>query len=98
MKRAFFTFLQFLLFLITYAVATFALPLRRESVFAHSGTLTRIFVWDGLILTLALFAVLLLVEALMRRLRSAAPLTTLALLAALAVSWVARLGFVTRDF
>lgn len=98
MKKALLTLLQFLLFLITYAVGTFALPFHRESIILHSGMLTRLFIWDGLILALALFALLLLVEAIMRRLRSAAPWSVLALALALVASFALKLGFVTREF
>ncbi len=98
MKKSLLTALQFLLFLFTYAVATFTLPFHRESVFVHTGTLTRIFIWDGVILTLVLFALLLLVEALMKRLVSAAPWTALALALALAAGFALKLGFVTREF
>ncbi len=98
MKKTLFISLQFLLFLITYAVGTFALPFHKESIFVHTGILTRIFIWDGLILDLALFGLLLLAEASMKRVRSAAPWSSLALILALAVSFALKLGFVTREF
>ncbi len=98
MKKPLLALLQFLLFLITVAVGTFALPFHRESIFVHSGTLTRIFIWDGVMLSLALFVLLLVAEALLKRLRSAAPWTALAFALALLVSFALKLGFVTREF
>lgn len=49
-------------------------------------------------LSLALFVLLLVTEALMKRLRSAAPWTALAFALALLVSFALKLGFVTREF
>ena len=53
------------------------------------------FQWGGVLLTLALFVLILLIEALRKRLRSAAPWTVLALVLAAIVELVVRFGVTT---
>ena len=55
------------------------------------------FEWDGVFLTLGLFAVILLIEALRKRLRGAAPWTTLALALAAVVELMVKFGLMTPD-
>ncbi len=105
MKRVIFTLLQSLLFLLLYAVgivlpiaAVFLPPfLRIPSVVTKWADGTRSFQWDGVLLMLAVFVLILLVEALRKRLRSAAPWTTLALLLATIAGLVLKLGFTTIE-
>jgi len=54
---------------------------------------TRAFEWDGVLLMLAVFVLILLIEALRKRLRSAAPWSTLALVLAAILGLVMKFGF-----
>jgi hypothetical protein len=94
MKKAFFTFFQFVLFLLAFAVGSFlpafqALPL----IATRFSNGTRMFIWDGVLLMGVLLAVILLVEAVRKRLRDAAPWTTLAFLLATVLGLVLKFGF-----
>jgi|SRR5450756_823227 len=95
MKKAFFAVLQFVLFFFTYAAGSFFPPFHIQRVLASTPGSLRLFIWDGILLSLALFVLILLVEVVRKRLRSAAPITTLALVLALALGFVSKFGFKT---
>ena len=98
MKKFLSTFLQFFLFLLTFAIGSFAHPFNlRWGLTVTTPTVTRYFVPDGLLLMVILFVLILIMEALMKRLRKFAPWTTLAFLLAAIVGFVMKLGFITRD-
>jgi hypothetical protein len=105
MKRAIFTVLQFVLFLVAFAIGGFLpilsvfLPsfLRVPSVMTNWANGTRGFQWDGVLLMLALFVLLLLIETLRKRIRSAAPWTALALALAAIAGLVMKFGFMSFD-
>ncbi len=98
MKTAFLLFLQFFLFLGVFLVGSFLHPINlRWFVTQLSPTSTRYFVPDGLLLMIVLYIVLLISEALAKRLRTAGILTTMAFLLALAVGFTAKFGSVTHD-
>ena len=97
MKRAILWLLQFLVFLAVIAAGSFASPFGVQSIFGRTPRLVHIFVWDGLLLGVALWIVVLLAEYLAKRLRSAGVLTTLAFIAAAAISLVIKLGFITHE-
>jgi hypothetical protein len=95
MKRFFAVLLQFLLFLVVFGAGSFAFhPFHVETILAGS----RSFVWDGVLLMLVVYAVVLLLEVLRKRLRSAGPWTTLALLLAGLAGWAMKFGFVTHNW
>lgn len=90
-----FTILQFVLFLLA-AVAGIVLP-PFGLLPSHVSTWadgTR-FEWDGVFLMLALLIMILLIEVLRKRLRTAAPWTGLALVLATIVELVIKLGVTT---
>jgi uncharacterized membrane protein AbrB (regulator of aidB expression) len=100
MKKALATIFQFLLFLVVFFVGSlFPLPspFHHERVLSTTPTATRIFIGDGLHLMLALFILIILVEAVTKRLRTAAPWTTLALILAAVLGFVMKFGFLTRS-
>jgi hypothetical protein len=98
MKKFLSTFLQFFLFLLTFAIGSFAHPFNlRWGLTATTPMVTRYFVPDGLLLMIILFVLILIMETLMKRLRTFAPWTTLAFLLAAIVGFVMKLGFITRD-
>lgn len=92
-KKVLFTLLQFVLFLLAY-VAGIILPIFRliPSHIMKWADGTRGFEWDGILLMLALFALILLIEAARKRLRSAAPWTALALFLAIGAGLAIKLG------
>ena len=101
MKRAIFTVLQFVLFLVAFAIGGFLpilsvfLPsfLRVPSVMTKWADGTRGFQWDGVFLMLALLVLILLIQTLRQRIRSAAPWTALAFALAAIVALLAKQGF-----
>ena len=97
MKKAILLILQFFLFLGVFLVGSFLHPFGlRWSVTQITPTTTRYFVPDGLLIMLALYAVILIIEVVSKRFR-ASILTTVALLLALTVGLVAKFGSVTHD-
>ncbi len=96
MKKVLSLFLQSLLLLLCSIVGSFLRPFHLQKV-TVSSTVTHIFVWDGYLLMLIVYLLLLLIEQLTRRLRAAFPITTLALAIATALSVAMSLGRITRD-
>lgn len=97
MKRAVFTALKFVLFLFAFFVGGFLPFLRLPSFVTKWANGTRGFQWDGILLMLALFFLFLLIEAARKRIRTAAPWTSLALLLALIVGLIMKFGFLSFD-
>ena len=99
MKKFLSTFLQFFLFLLTFAIGSFARPfhLSWDLAVASSANVHRTFVPDGFLLMAILFVLILIMEALMKRLRTFAPWTALAFVLAGIVGFAMKLGFITRD-
>ena len=94
-KKAILVVLQTLLFLILFAAGSFlpALPSFRSLYWQiHAGP-GRVFVLDGLLLTLLVYLFILLIEAARRRLRGPGGLTTLSLVLALALGLAMKFGF-----
>jgi hypothetical protein len=93
LKKVFFTALQFVLFL---AVAFLGITMQVLHIIpSHLTKLadgTRGFEWDGVYMMLALLIVILLIEALSKRIRSAAPWTLLALVLAGIAEYAMKLG------
>jgi hypothetical protein len=96
MKRVFFTLFQFLLFFLVFAVGSFLPPFHLQSDLGVTPDGTRIFIWDGVVFMLVLFAIILSIEAARTRLREAGPWTALALILAAIAGYAARLGFLTQ--
>ena len=88
--------LQFVLFLLAFAAGNL-LPLINISFVTKWADGARGFQWDGILLMLALFVVILLIEAARKRLRFAASWTTLALVLAAVAGLVMKFGFMTFD-
>lgn len=96
MKKVLLTILQFVVFLLVFATGSFLPPFHIERVLGVTRDGTRIFIWDGALLMVALFVVILLIEAARKRIRSGAIWTTLAFVLAAAAGYAAKLGFLTR--
>jgi hypothetical protein len=96
-KKILFTFLQFLLFLIVFAVGSFLHPFHfRWGVTVTSGNVTRFFVPDGLLLAFGILAAIVVIQVLRKRLKNT-PWTAAAFVAAIAVGYAMKLGFVTHE-
>jgi hypothetical protein len=97
MKKAILTIFQFVLFLIIFAAGSFFPPFHFEHVLIVTPGFTRIFVADGLVLMVALYVLIVFVEVLRKRLRTAAPSTTLAVILAAVLGLMMKFGFLTRS-
>jgi hypothetical protein len=93
-KKVIFALLQFVLFLVAFFAGSllpvFQLLPSNSMTYANG---TRAFEWDGVFLMLALFVLILLIEALRKRIRSAAPWTSLSLALAAILGLAMKFGF-----
>ena len=97
MKKAVLTILQFFLFVIVFGIGSLFPPFHFEHVLIATPGVTRIFVADGLLLMFALYVLIILVEVMRKRLRTAAPWTTLAVILATVLGLMMKFGFLTRS-
>ena len=97
MKKAIVTVVQLGLFLLVFLAGSLFPPFHLEHVLIATPGSTRIFVADGLLLMLALYVLIVLVEALTRRLRTAATWTTAAFVLAAIFGFMMKFGFLTRS-
>ena len=96
-RKVLFTLLQFVLFSVVYVAGVVMATLHMIPSHVATWADGTKFEWDGVFLTLGLFAVILLIEALRKRLRGAAPWTTLALALAAVVELMVKFGLMTPD-
>jgi|ERR1700722_9620433 hypothetical protein len=97
MKKALVTVLQFGLFLLVFLAGSFFPPFHLEHVLIATPGSIRVFVADGLLLMVVVYLVIVLIEALTKRLRTTAPWTTLALVLAAIFGLMMKFGFLTRS-
>ena len=97
MKNFLFLCLQFVVFLIVFAAGSLFPPFHIERVVTTTPTLTHLFVVDGLLLMVALYVVIIAIEAVRKRLGSLAPWTTLALMLAAVLGLMMKFGFITHE-
>jgi|ERR1700722_11603302 hypothetical protein len=97
MKNVVVTILQLILFLIVFFVGSLLPPFHIEHVLIATPGVTRIFVADGLVLVFVLFVLIVILEAVRKRLRVAAPWTTLAFLLAVVFGLMMKFGFKTMS-
>ena len=88
--------LQFLLFLVVFAVGSFLHPFNLHWATSVVAGTTRFFVPDGLLLAIGVFLAILAIQALRKRLCDS-PWTILSFVLAVAVGYALKFGFVTRD-
>jgi hypothetical protein len=94
--KVFFAILKFVLFLIVFAAGSFFPPFHIEHVLSVTPDGTRIFIWDGVVLMVGLLVILLLIEAVRKRLSSSGPWTAAAFALAAIAGYAAKFGFLTR--
>ena len=97
MKSVVFTILQLILLLIVFFVGSIFPPFHFEHVLIATPGTTRIFVADGLVLALVLYVLIVILEVVRKRLRTAAPWTTLAFLLAVVFGLMMKFGFKTMS-
>ena len=97
MKKAITTILQLLLFLLVFGAFSLFPPFHIEHVLGATSAGTRIFIADGLLLALAVYLFIVLIEFLRKRLRASAPLTTIAFVVAVILGLLMKFGFLTRS-
>jgi len=97
MKKAVLAILQFFLFFIVFGVGSLFPPFHFEHILIATPGVTRIFVADGLLLMFGLYFLILLVEVMRKRVRIAAPWTTLAVILATILGLMMKFGFLTRS-
>ena len=97
MKNVVVTILQLILFLVVFFLGSLFPPFHFEHVLIATPGTTRIFVADGLVLALVLFVLIVILEAVRKRLRIAAPWTTLAFLLAVVFGLMMKFGFKTMS-
>lgn len=97
MKNFFFLCLQFVVFMIVFAVGSLFPPFHMEHVLTATPNYTHIFVADGLVLMIALYVLIVIAQAVTKRVRRAVPWTTIALVLALIVGLYLKFGFITHE-
>jgi len=97
MKNVLATVLQLALFLIVFGAFSLFPPFHMQHVLSATPAGTRIFVADGLVLTLALYVVILFIEAARKRLATAAPSTSIAFVLAVVFGFLMKFGFLTKS-
>ena len=96
MKKILVTFLQFLLFLILFAIGSFLHPFNLHWATTAAAGTSRFFIPDGLLLALGVFLAILAVQALRKR-TCDSPWTILGFVLAIAIGYALKFGFVTKD-
>jgi hypothetical protein len=97
MKNIFSTILQFILFLIVFFAGSLFPLFHIEHILSTGPAGTRVFVADGLFLMLALFIIILLIEALRKRLVTSGRWTAVAFILAAVLGLAMKFGFLTRS-
>ena len=95
-KNVFFAILQFILFFVVFGAGSFFPPFHIEHVLGVTADGTRVFICDGGLLMTALFAVILLIQAVRKRVATSGPWTALAFLLAGLAGYMAKFGFLTK--
>jgi len=97
MKKLLSTVLQFVMFLLVYAIFSLFPPFHVERVLIATPTYSRIFILDGILITLALYIVIVIVETLVKRLCQVT-WTTIAFVLAVLLGYFMKFGFITHEF
>ena len=99
MKKAIAVLFQFLLFVVVFAAGSFVLhPFHVQTTLAPVDGRSRVFLWDGVLLMLLAYVLILLIEAARKRLFRSALGTTVALILAALAGWMLKFGFISRDW
>lgn len=97
MKNVLLLCLQFVLFLIVFVAGSLFPPFHMEHVLTTTPTTLHIFVADGLVLMIAFYVAIAVIEIITKRVRASLPWTTVAVVLAAAIGLYMKFGFITRD-
>ena len=98
MKKAFAVIGQFVLFFFIFLAGSLWDPFKMKWFVSHPTPLsTRFFVPDGLIVMVAIYLLILVLEAAAKRLRVGGMLTSIAFVLALLLGLLAKFGWATHD-
>jgi len=98
MKTAFAAVAQFVLFLLVFLAFSLLDPFHLKWFITHPTQIsTRYFVPDGLLIAFILYALILLLEAVTKKLRTAGLWTSVAFVLALVLGLASKFGFVTTS-
>lgn len=93
-KNVIFAVLQFVMFFLVYAVFSFLPPFHLMRVVASGPQGAHLFIFDGVLISAALFVLILAIELARKRMRAAA-WTTGAFVVAVVAGLAIKLGFMT---
>jgi hypothetical protein len=97
-KNTLLAIVQLFVFYVVFLAGSLFDPFRMKWFLSHPTPLsTRFFVPDGLLLMIGLYLLLLIGEALARRIRGAGVVTTIAFVLALALGIFSKFGWATHD-
>jgi len=97
MKKLLSVLAQLILFLFVFFAGSLFPPFHIQHVLATSPALTHLFVADGLVLMLALYILVVVIEVVTKRIRTSAPWTTLAVVLAAVLGLMMKFGFITHE-
>jgi hypothetical protein len=97
MKKLLSTVLQFVMFLLVYAIFSLFPPFHIQRILIATPTYSRIFIMDGILVTVALYIAIVLGETIMKR-RCQITWTTIAFILAAILGYVMKFGFITHEF
>lgn len=96
MKNVLFALLKFVLFVIVFFAGSLFPPFHIEHVLSVTPDGTRIFIWDGLLLMTLLLVVILVIEALRKRVATSGLWTAGAFVLAGIAGYAEKFGLLTR--
>ncbi|HZY61700.1 MAG TPA: hypothetical protein VFE38_04175 [Edaphobacter sp.] len=97
MKKLLSTVLQFVMFLLVYAIFSLFPPLHIQRILVSAPNYSRTFILDGILVALVLYILIVLGEAIMKR-RCQITWTTIAFILAIVLGYFMKFGFVTHTF
>jgi hypothetical protein len=97
MKKLLSTVLQFVMFLLVYAIGSLFPPFHIQRLLIATPTYSRIFIMDGILIAVALYIAIVLGETIMKG-RRQITWTTIAFVLALVLGYVMKFGFITHEF
>ena len=95
-KNVLFAILQFIVFVLIFLAGSLLPPFHLEHVIGVTPEGARIFIWDGALLMTVVFVIILMIEAVRKRIATAGLWTAGAFALAAAAGFAAKFGFLTR--
>ncbi|HXE09346.1 MAG TPA: hypothetical protein VN612_15690 [Acidobacteriaceae bacterium] len=96
MKNLFFAFFQFVIFFVIFGAFSLFPPFHLEKVIGTTAEGTRIFIWDGLLISFALAILIMVIETVRGRIQRAGPWTSGAFVLSTVAGLALKFGFLTH--